>query len=105
MEPDSHTLLGGHDQVVLAAGDTDPAQLVPFVQVNSDQTAFPGGIVGGKPGTLDNAVLGDHHQVLVLVELRHPDHGADALFRLERQQVLDIHAAAGAGAFRHLVAF
>ena len=104
MEADGHALLGGHNQVVAAAGDAHPAEAVPLVQVNGDKAALPGRVIGGKLGALDHAVFRHHHQVAVLVELRHPDHGADLLLGLQGQQVFDVHAPAVPRALGDLIA-
>ncbi len=104
MEPDRHAFFGGYQQIGSAVCDPHPAQGISLVQVNGDQAALAGRIIGGEPGALDDAVFRYHHQEFILVKLRDPDHGGDLFVRLQGQEILDVHTPALAAALRHLIA-
>ncbi len=102
VEAGSLALPGGEDDVVLAVGQADPAQLVAVHQADGDQPVGADLGVLGQRGLLDHSALGGHDHVVVGLELREGDDGADVLpgVDLHAGQVHDRQAlglAAGLG--------
>ena len=103
---DGHAVVGGHDQLVIAAGQVAPGQRVALVQADGDQARLADVLELAKRRALDQALPGDHGDIAVfLVDvggLAH--HDGDLLVILQLQQVDDVGALGGPGPLRHLVA-
>ena len=93
-EVDGHAVMGGDDQLVIAAGQVAPGQGVALVQADGDQARLADVPELGQRRALDQALPGDHgDEAVLLVDLGGlAHHGGDLLVILQLQQVDDVGA-------------
>ena len=95
-DADGHAVPRRNDQLVFAAGDTSPRKGVSLVQVDGDKSVFADVAVICQSRALDDARFCDHRQIAFgVVAAGHAQHACHLFAVLQRQQVHNVHAAAG----------
>src|ERR1019366_5788965 len=102
-EADSLASVGGEEHVVVAVGDLGAEEFVAIVQRHGDDAARHGVVELGEFALLDDAVFGDHHDVLVGDEILDAEEGLGLLVGLQVDEVGEVLALAGGGGVGNLV--
>ena len=102
---EAHRLARGGEehQLLLAVGEGDADEVVVVGQVHGDDAARQGAGEGAQRGLLDHALVGGHEDVEPGLVGAYRQHGVDALFRLQGQQVDHGPTAGGAARLGQLV--
>ena len=97
--------MGGNDNFIVTLGQVAPHQTVTLVERDGDQAGLADVAELGQRRALDEALLGDHRCVgVVLIDIGLLlQHQGDALSLLQLQQVYDMAALGGTAALRHLI--
>ena len=109
IEADGATVAVGHDDLVVAIGQTDAHHLVAFQDIDGIDTIGSRTAVGLETGLLDDTVLGgENHEVgveeLRIVEVLDAQYGIDGIIGLDVEQVLDGTSLGVLGSLGNLVA-
>ena len=103
---DGRAVMGGNDDFIVTLRQVAPHQTVALVERNGDQAGLADVAELGQRRALDEALLGDHRCVgVVLIDIGLLlQHQGNALPLLQLQQVYDMAALGGTAALRHLIA-
>src|ERR1017187_3631189 len=95
--------VGSQEHVVVAVRDLGADEFVAVVQRDGDDAARHGVVELGELAFLDDAVFGDHHDVLVGDEILDAEEGPGFLVILQVDEVAEVLALAGGGGVGNLV--
>src|ERR1022692_2211452 len=102
-EADGMAAVGGEEHVVVAVSNLGADEFVAFVQRDGDDAARHGVIELGEFALLDDAVLGDHDDVLVGDEILNAEEGLGLFVGLQVDEVGEVLALARGGGIGNFV--